>query len=371
MDNYDGQPKQEALLPESVFSGTRLINVPKLIKEITIILAIIYSVSAAYSQNDGGGYAESYLLRDVGARAISMAGAYTAIANEPSAIFYNPAGLGFFNNQPSVMTMLTPMDLGRSQQAIAWGQSLFENFGIGIGFNSFYGGSFTARDVKGNIRGDYSAWSYEFLGAASYSIEFASVGFALKYLTDNLVGSQTYANGYSMDIGMKFNVMDMFSFGISVKDFAGMMFWNTLEKTAESLPFSIRTGLAMEFALNQDSYQTRTNEEGELITEYIPSTRFILVSMDAVYNQNEMSPKIVLGAEATLHEMVIFRAGIGLYGERDGIPQLFPMNTWGAGVSFRPKLQELPFDVHIDYSVSNDKIAEVGLAHHISFMFEF
>ncbi|MBM2813506.1 MAG: hypothetical protein HW421_268 [Ignavibacteria bacterium] len=319
------------------------------------------------SQVSGGGYSEAFMHRNVGGRPIAMAGAYTAISNEPNGIFYNPAALGFFSDVPQVSTMYSLLDYGRYHNSIAWAQSVTGNIGLGFGINSFYGGAFTARDQTGLKRGDYSSISNSLVGALSYSIDFASIGFGFKYISENLLGSQTYAHGYGLDAGMKFNVLDLFSFGVAIQNLSSRIFWNTTGDVGEDLPYTIRTGVAAEYNLNVGV--TRSNEYGEL--EYIPPTRYILVSLDAVMTQRERAPRLMIGAEAALHEVIIFRAGMGLYGEDNNTPQILPMNLWGAGVSIRPKISGAPFKLHIDYSISEDNLSKLKIAHHFALMFEF
>jgi hypothetical protein len=324
-----------------------------------------------YSQSSSGGYPESYVLRNVGARPISMGGAYTAIVNEPTAIFYNPAGLGFFTDQPAVSTMYSFLEYGRTHSAIAWGQTIANNFGVGFGVNSYSSGSFIGRDIRGNNIGKFADWAYSIVGAASYKMEFASIGVGLKYLTDNLTGSGTAADGYSMDLGMKFNVKDLFSFGLAMQDITSRMYWNYGEQKTEILPFTLRAGIAMEYGLNEEQYTTRSGDEGEIEKVVIPPTRYILVALDAIMIQRDMSPRFVLGCEAVIHEMIAVRGGIDLYGESLGVPKLLPLNYWGAGISIRPEIKDLPFVLHIDYTISGDKISQSGISHHLALMFFF
>lgn len=341
------------------------------IMHVFISVILLFMPVVIFSQSSGGGFAESYLLRDVGARPVSMAGAYTAIVNEPSALFYNPAGLGFFSEKPQITTMYTFLEYGRKHVALAWGQSVIENLGVGIGVNSYNAGSFIARDIKGNKLGDYDNWAIAIAGGASYSLEFASVGTSIKYLTNSLVGSGTYSTGYAVDVGMKFNVADLFSFGMAVNNISGMMFWNTETEDSEPLPFTVRAGIAMEYGLNEDSYSTRSSTTGEPVTVYVPATKYVLIGLDMIMIQHEQSPHFVLGAEAVLHEMIAFRGGLSLYGEKLGEPQILPMNVWGGGLSLRPELKDMPFNLHIDYAVGADRLSQNNISHHISLMFEF
>lgn len=340
---------------------------------ILLVYAFLYLLSMPgilFSQEYGGGYSEAYLKRDVGARAISMAGAYTAVVNEPMAVFYNPAGLAYFSDKAMFSSSYSFLEYGRKQGAIAWGQSIYPNLGIGFGINSYSSGSFQGRDIMGNPIGKLDDVSFMMNTSAAYKIDYASAGVSFKYLTNALTGSNYAADGFAVDLGMKFNIFNMFSFAVAAQNITGQMFWNFEDyDKAEAIPYTIRTGLAMEFGLNDESYETR-DVSGDIITEYIPASRYVLVSLDWTYTQYDLSPKLILGSEAVLHEMIAFRAGLCLYENDEGIASLLPLNTWGFGVSLRPEIPELPFTVNFDYSLSDDKISQSGVAHSLSLIIQ-
>jgi len=356
--------------------GTNILHSNKIfgliIKIIIYISLFIAGLSfQLYSQSTGGGYAESYLYRNIGARAVAMAGAYTAIVNEPVAVFYNPAGLGFFASEPMLATNISPIGFGRTHASMAWGQTVNDNFGVGFGINSYSSGVFQGRDVRGNKTVDLQSWQYSFVASAAYRIESASIGASVKYLKHQLSGTNTSADGFALDVGTKFNVMDLFSVGVAVNNISGMMKWNTVDKEQELLPYSVRAGIAMEFGLNEEPLRTRSTITGEPGNVYVPASRYVLVALDVIMTQFEMSPSIVLGVEVVAHELLAFRGGIALYGEDNGQPKILPMTTWGGGISFRPDLEGLPFKTHLDYTISNEYITDSGIGHHISLLFEF
>ncbi len=365
------EPEFQVLEYETnVFNQNKIFG--PIIKIITFISLFIVGMSfQLYSQSTGGGYAESYLYRNIGARAVAMAGAYTAIVNEPVAVFYNPAGLGFFPSEPMVTTNFSPIGFGRTHTSLAWGQTILDNLGVGIGINSYSSGVFQGRDVRGNKTVDLQSWQYSFVASAAYRIQSASIGASVKYLRSQLSGTNTYANGFALDVGTKFNVMDLFSVGVAVNNISGMMKWNTVDKEQEFIPYSVRAGIAMEFELNEEPISTRSTITGEPGNVIVPASRYVLVDLDVVMTQFEMSPSVVLGVEVVAHELLAFRGGIALYGEDKGMPKIFPMTTWGGGISFRPELDGLPFRTHVDYSISNEYITDSGISHHISLLFEF
>lgn len=339
-----------------------------LAKLITFMIAISTNT---YAQTAGGGYTDAYLLRDVGARAIGMGGAFTAVSNDPSTVFYNPAGLSDLPDYPVINSMFSILEHKRTHSALCWGQAISENIGLGFGINSFTSGSFISRDVKGTHIKHISVFDYSISASASYKLEFASMGITAKYLANTLQGMDYSSSGMAFDIGSKFNILDLFSFGLVVQNVGGFSSWNTKTEESNYLPIIIRTGFAFEFALNENEYNTRSTVTGEEETMLLPASRFIVVDLDAKFVQYETSPSISLGVEIIPHEVIGFRGGIDLYGNDMGKGMLFPMNNWGAGVSIRPLIEDLPFLAHIDYSVGADYLSLSKVAHHLSLYLEF
>jgi len=330
-----------------------------------------FSIVNLYSQSSDGGYAQSYLFRNVGARAISMGGAYTAVVNDPSSIYFNPAGLGFLNDDPIIQSTITNLSLNRTQSNLMYGQKLSDEFGIGFGINTLTSGTFTARDIQGNPVGQLNDLQYNLALSMAYKNDVVSFGSTIKYLKNNLQGSNIFGTGFALDLGTKINVADLFSFGVAVQNLSGMMFWNTELVNKEIIPYSVRTGIAMEFGLNEEEITSRNSVDGEIETYIVPASRYILLSMDAVLNQFENSPRLNMGVEIVPIEFLALRGGLSLYGENDGKPQILPMNNWGSGLSIRPNIKNLPFRLNIDYSVANEFLSNSGISHSLGLIFEF
>lgn len=338
---------------------------------LNLLLFFLFLSINLFGQTSGGGYSESYLLRDVGARAMAMAGAYTATANDPSAMFYNPAGLAFLSNVPSANISVSSLGINRTYSNLTWAQTVNENFGIGIGINGMTNGSFTGRNSRGQDLGTYSDQQYTFGITAAYKKESMSIGVTGKYLKHNLQNSGLFADGGAIDIGTKFNVMDAFSFGLAVQNIGGTMSWNTRKYMNDPIPFTIRSGIAMEFGFNDEVYKTRTSANGDLEENYLPATRYLLVGLDAVMTQYEKSPSFVLGVEAMVHEAIGFRGGMTIYGENKGVTKILPMTKWGGGVTIRPDIKNIPFKMHIDYTIFSEPLIDAQIGHNLTLYFEF
>lgn len=335
-----------------------------------IFLLFLTLQTRIYSQEANGGFAESYLLRDVGTRATSMGGAYTAIVNEPSGMFYNPAGLAFLPLESTIASSITSLDLDRTHANMFWGKSINDHVGIGFGVNSFNSGVFQGRDALGRPTRQLQNWQYSITLGMAYKQESISIGTNVKYLRNNLFGDEISGHGLAVDVGTRFDLYDLFSVGMSVQNLGSIMIWeqyDTEPSQLELLPWSLRFGLGMEFGIN-DEYQTRRSEEtGRLETIYKPATQYVLVSLDFVQYQFDESPTFQIGTEIVLEEHIAIRMGTAIYGYNNGSTQVFPGNHWGAGISFNPNINALPFDLSLDYTVASEFIAQNGISHNIGF----
>ncbi len=207
----------------------------KLLLLLISSIYFLFNPLVTLSQSEIGGGSEIYLMRDFGSRAIAMAGAFSAVSDDPTTIMYNPAGLSFYRTEPTFSLYAGTLGLGRTANFLGYAQQVSDEFGVGLGINSLYTGSFVARDEKAEPIGDMSNFQYTFIAAGSYRTEFASFGVSLKYLTNNLIGSYTEATGFAFDVGTKFNVLDLFSFSVGVRNVYGTMMWNTLEYNRETI----------------------------------------------------------------------------------------------------------------------------------------
>ncbi|OYT14519.1 MAG: hypothetical protein B7C24_17905 [Bacteroidetes bacterium 4572_77] len=354
----------------------------KNILKISISLALVFAISliinsSLFAQALGGGFSQSYMFRSPGGRPSGMAGAFTGVANDAYAIYYNPAGLSFLEYNPSIFVSSKSVGYGRAFSTLVYGQEIMPNLGIGAGLTNFMGGSFIARDVNGNPYGEVTDMHFGANVAASYSMEFMSLGVGLKYLNNTLTNSNIGGTGFGVDIGMKSNVdlgkFGSYSLGACVQNIGGMMLWDGEDVEAQDLlPYCVRIGVGMEFPLNASTIETRSEVTGELETVTKAATRYVLLDFDMVHYQFSVAPEFIVGFDANLHEIIAFRGGLCLWGEKEGETQFLPWTTWSGGFALRPSpYLDLPFTLSIEYNISNEYVSYTGLGHQITLMFAF
>ena len=337
----------------------------------TFVVTASCGIGAVFAQSTSSGMAESYLQRPVGARAIGLGGAYTAIANEPTGLFYNPAFSAFLPDRPQISLMTSPLEFGRTHASFVYAQSLGSQWGVSAGLNSLYNGSFQATNAQGNSLGNFSNQQYDMVLGGSWRNDFFAIGANAKYLINALTGSGSSGKTFAFDFGAKVNLVDVLTFGMAVQNIGGRMDWNSVTGNKDIIPFTIRAGIATEIGINQEEYVVRSTIRGEPETIQLPSTQYVLLALDALYNQHDKSPTMVLGAEYSPMSLLAVRVGGAVFGEKLGTNKFLPLTQWGAGLSVKPTIAALPFLFNIEYAVSGDAVSGSGIAHHISLIMQF
>lgn len=136
-----------------------------------------------------GQTAAESLLAGFGARPAALGGAYTAIANDPFAMAYNPSGLAAMR-RPMISLMHSEWLQGARQQFAALGLPM-KMGAIGISFYRMDMGNFAGRDMTGAQTNSFTA------GDLSLGLSFARAihrrvlaGLKMTYFRQDLAGYQ-------------------------------------------------------------------------------------------------------------------------------------------------------------------------------------
>ncbi|HNT97176.1 MAG TPA: PorV/PorQ family protein [Elusimicrobiales bacterium] len=253
-----------------------------------------------------------FLNLPVGARAIAMGGAYTAVSEEASAIYWNPAGLIQIPKLSAIFM--------RSQY-VAETNYQYAAYAHRIGFDSVVGGSVFMTDI-GSI--DHTDISGTRLGSftprdqvytISYSkaiLEFSdkdmdvSIGVSGRYISSRIYHS---AKSYAADVGvMTYNFTAIpYRLGLVVSNLGNGLRY---DQESSPIPLTVRMGGAVNpfrnMLVSADAVFSKSNRPymnfgGELATEPNELTR---LSLRAGLNTARLSDGLsgfTLGAGATMH----------------------------------------------------------------------
>jgi tetratricopeptide (TPR) repeat protein len=224
--------------------------------------------------------------KNPGTRAMGMGNAFTAVADDTSAMYWNPAGLDqigdmkfhFLHDDLSLdrrfneISMVFPKVLGGT---IGFNYEKFEVNGIKEYVNT---------NGTDQLVGFFDETETAFkLSYGNQITKWVALGLTMKYLDQGLKNFS--ASGFGMDAGMLFTIQERLSFGLTIRDLGSSLDWDgTLTAPVEDLPTTFSAGIA---------YKPRD---------------FITFAMDVEKNE-DMDARTKFGVEFWFKDAVGIRAG--------------------------------------------------------------
>mgnify|MGYP001765847645 CR=1 FL=1 len=291
-----------------------------------------------FSAKAAGATTADFLNLPVGARAAGMGGAYSAISDDASAIYWNPAGLVQIPKLSAIFMRAQYFE-DVSYQYAAYAHRLGYDSVLAGSVMLTDIGSITRTDVSGNTLGSFTPRDQVFTLSYSKAIlEFSdkdmdvSMGVSAKYIKSTIVDS---AKAYAGDIGlMTYNFSDIpYRLAVTATNMGGGLRYDT---ESNPLPLTFKLGASVNPFKN------------------------MLVATDVVFpKQNK--PNVLLGAELATQPNELtrlsVRAGLNMQQMRDGLSG-FSMGL-GATLHF----------FSLDYAMT--PMGELGSTHRISLTFDF
>lgn len=162
--------------------------------KLPLIALLLASPSAALAVETA-----AFLDIGVGARGIGMGGAFTALADDSSAVYWNPAGLARLEKREASVSH-AELGLGTREDFIAYAHPTSRGtFAAAMTYLSQ--GSIGGRDATGRPTGDYEASDAAFAGAYGVKTDVADLGVSVKYLRSHIASSE--AQGVAADFGAR------------------------------------------------------------------------------------------------------------------------------------------------------------------------
>jgi hypothetical protein len=202
---------------------------------VMVLVALVGDVTVAAT--DVGRTAADFLMIGHGARAASLGGAYTAMASEATAAYWNPAGLsGLEGSEVTFGHFAWFQDITVEQAS--FGFPLGESFSGALSATYVNYGTIQGYDISGQSSGDIVA--YDWAGGISLAMalsERLSFGLTGKYVSQRL--DDITASAFAGDIGIRFSG-ESFAIGATVVNLGSEMKY---DQATEKLPTAARLGV--------------------------------------------------------------------------------------------------------------------------------
>ena len=253
--------------------------------------------SPIFAQAGPGSAVAEFLNVDPGARAGSMAGAFSAVSGDLTAFHYNPSSLAKLP-RPAVVLHHSNWYQSTYHEYAGCGFPVGSQTVLAASFGYVHYGSVAGYDAENNPTGDFSPSDAVVTVAAGRQFgDFVSLGLAGKYFQENLgVGSYS---GWALDAGVLYR-RGPFSAGLAVLNFGP-----EITAGGASYPLPVRYRVGIGYSINNR----------------------LLTSTDVQFS-GDGAGAIHQGAEYSLMPNLFVRAGYRHQGEIEGSDT---ENNWTVG----------------------------------------
>ena len=214
------------------------------LRMFTLATVVSFSVLSLFSPDPvhamaGGKVAVPGLSQGAEARALGMAGAYSAVVDGADSIFWNPAGLARASSYELILNHQLLLDVLKQDVGAFVVPSGAGR--VGIGYTQLKSDPMSATDVSGNVTGSFRTQDQLFVAAYGRSVEFGGIGVTGKIIKSDL-GSAS-ASAYAADFGAQFKApySTRFMHSLVIQNIGSRMRYSN---GSEELPVSARFGTA-------------------------------------------------------------------------------------------------------------------------------
>lgn len=212
---------------------------------LIILFSFLNSMSYAglFSKDEAGTTGAQFLKIGCGVRAIGMGEAYSAIADEISAFYWNPAGLNQIEGR-EISAMHASWLESMNYDYVAYAQPV-KRGAIGASINYLSMAKIDRMDEYRQEDGTFSP--YDLAINVTYARELGPVmsGVTFKFIQQELDGEN--ATGYAVDLGLLYNLFTKTRLALVVKNIGPEI--KFIEEGAP-LPLNIRLGLSYQLKQN-------------------------------------------------------------------------------------------------------------------------
>lgn len=308
-----------------------------------------------------GGSGAQFLKIGVGARGTGMAGAFSAVSNDISSIYWNPAGLAYTNGM-NAMFSYTSWFAGFSQNFAALSLPVGEKFRVALSATTFGSGDIEVTTLtKPEGTGAFYNISDVMIGATLSGLltEQFAFGATVKYLRQGF--ASVSASTFLFDLGTSYNTgIEGIKLGFTINNFGSSTAFTgqnlttafnqvnglnlrpvdyNIQTNDYTLPLSFRAGLAWDVV----GGDVKTGE---------PAPEHKLTVASDFETISDTREQYSVGAEYTYDGFISLRSGYRFNHSQLG---------FAGGIGFN--YESSAFNGSVDYSINTTTV--LGLIHRI------
>lgn len=311
-----------------------------------------------------GTTAAGFLSIDVGARAVSMGGAYVAVAEDATAMYWNTSGIARIDKFTLLFHHTKWLaDISHNYMGVILPVQSIGSFGVNIT-------SLTMGDMERTTISNPDGTG-EYFSAGSYAIGLCfarnltnrfAIGFNVKYINEQIYHSA--ASGIAFDVGTIFNTQFYgLRIGMSITNYGSKMQMQGKDMLTQVDidPLLAGNNENLNSYLKTDEYDLpllfRVGVAIDVLKDYEKNN--LLLAVDALHPNND-TESINIGAEYAFNKMFFLRGGYNTMFAKDSESGM----ALGAGLAINSGNASLKFDyAYHDFGILNDvQIFSVGLA---------
>ena len=203
-----------------------------------------------------GGGAGAFLSLGVGTRAFGMGNAFSSLADDATAVYWNPAGFALLKRSEFLISYGLLFE-DRTQTFLAYNKPL-GIVSLGVGWMNLSIKGISGRDAYGRPTGDLTDSENAFMLGITLRhgliVENFNIypGIGIKYLYQTLAGYK--ATGWGADYGFlvkkeiqKWGIREL-RFSFVLQNTGASLKWNTLSEHRDKIPYTQRIGGSVKFS---------------------------------------------------------------------------------------------------------------------------
>lgn len=234
--------------------------------QLLVILALVMSLAIPAHADSGGG-AGAFLKMGVGARALGMGSAFTAVADDATAAFWNPAGLALLQKHEASF-MHANLTLDRKYNFFNYAHVLKDKKGkmtavvalshvrFGIdGIPETREANNSAGNPATRPDGTYTPGENVYIFSYFDDTETSTFGTYARKLSDRFYGGinlkrirqdlfTNSADTWGFDLGFLYEASEKAMIGLSIRDLAENLKWDTASGHSDKVPVTTTAGVS-------------------------------------------------------------------------------------------------------------------------------